>query len=55
VSIEFPKPFRGRMLKGFPLEISSSDIRARVKAGLSIELLAPPFVAQAIHEAGAYR
>jgi nicotinate-nucleotide adenylyltransferase len=50
----FPKPFLGRTLKGFPLEISSSDIRARVKAGLSIEFLVPPFVAQAIHDAGAY-
>lgn len=51
---EFPRPFHGRMLKGFPLEISSSDIRARVKAGLSIDLLVPPFVAGAIREAGVY-
>lgn len=51
---EFPRPFHGRTLKGFPLEISSSDIRARVKAGLSIEFLVPPFVAQAIRDAGAY-
>ena len=53
--VEFPKPFCGRMLKGFPLEISSSDIRARVKACLPIDLLVPPFVAQAIRDAGAYR
>jgi nicotinate-nucleotide adenylyltransferase len=52
--VEFPKPFSGRTLKGFPLEISSSDIRARVKAGLSIELLVPPFVARAIRDGGAY-
>src|ERR1700733_2264248 len=44
----FPKPFRGRILKGFPVEISSSQIRARVKAGLPIENLVPPFVAEAI-------
>ena len=44
----FPKPFRGRILKGFPIEISSSQIRARVKAGLPIELLVPPAVAEAI-------
>jgi len=44
----FPKPFRGRILKGFPIEISSSQIRARVKAGLPVENLAPPFVAEAI-------
>jgi nicotinate-nucleotide adenylyltransferase len=46
--VEFPKPFRGRILKGFPLAISSSQIRARVKAGLSIENLVPPFVAEAV-------
>jgi nicotinate-nucleotide adenylyltransferase len=51
---EFPKPFHGRALKGFPLEISSSEIRARVKAGLSIELLVPPFVAEAIRAAQIY-
>jgi nicotinate-nucleotide adenylyltransferase len=45
----FPKPFRGRTLKGFPLGVSSSQIRARVKAGLSIDSLVPPFVAEAIH------
>jgi nicotinate-nucleotide adenylyltransferase len=47
-ALEFPKPFRGRFLKGFPVEISSSQIRARVKAGLPIENLVPPFVAEAI-------
>src|SRR5437870_7933932 len=29
----FPAPFRGRRLVGFPLGVSSSQIRARVKAG----------------------
>jgi nicotinate-nucleotide adenylyltransferase len=53
-SVEFPKPFQGRMLKGFPFDVSSSEIRARVKAGLSIDLLVPPFVAQAIRDSGAY-
>jgi nicotinate-nucleotide adenylyltransferase len=51
---EFPKPFRGRILKGFPIEISSSQIRARVKANLPIENLVPPFVAGAIHAAKPY-
>jgi nicotinate-nucleotide adenylyltransferase len=50
----FPPPFRGRALKGFPLGISSSEIRARVKAGLRIENLVPPFVAEAIHAAKLY-
>ena len=51
---EFPRPFQGRVLKGFPIEISSSDIRARVKNGLLIDFLVPPFVAQAIRDTGAY-
>ena len=54
IPAEFPRPFQGIALKGFPMEISSSQIRARVKAGLPIETLTPPFVAQAIHETGVY-
>jgi nicotinate-nucleotide adenylyltransferase len=50
----FPPPFRGRMLKGFPFDVSSSQIRARVKAGWPIEHLVPPFVADAIHAARLY-
>jgi nicotinic acid mononucleotide adenylyltransferase len=41
-------------LKGFPVEISSSQIRARVKANLPVENLVPPFVAEAIHAAKLY-
>jgi nicotinate-nucleotide adenylyltransferase len=44
----FPAPFRGRWLTGFPLGVSSSQIRARVKAGLPIEHLVPPAVAETI-------
>ncbi len=44
-----PAPFRGRVLKGFPLGVSSSEIRARVKAGLTIRHLVPGSVAEAIH------
>ena len=50
----FPPPFRGRTLKGFPLGVSSSQIRARVKANLPIENLVPPFVAEAIRAARLY-
>jgi nicotinate-nucleotide adenylyltransferase len=50
----FPPPFRGRMLKGFPLGVSSSEIRARVKAGQPIGHLVPPFVAEAIRAARLY-
>jgi nicotinate-nucleotide adenylyltransferase len=43
-----PQPFRGRVLTGFPLGVSSSQIRARIKAGLSIQHLVPAAVAEAI-------
>jgi nicotinate-nucleotide adenylyltransferase len=50
----FPLPFRGRTLKGFPFDVSSSQIRARVKAGLPVENLVPTFVADAIRAARLY-
>jgi len=43
-----PGPFRGRWLTGFPLGISSSQIRARVKAGRPVDHLVPGLVAEAI-------
>jgi len=54
ITAEFPKPFRGRILKGFPVEISSSQIRARVKAGLPVENLVPAAVAEAIRNGQLY-
>ncbi len=45
-----PAPFRGRALAGFPLGVSSSQIRERVKAGLPIDLLVGPAVAEAIRD-----
>jgi nicotinate-nucleotide adenylyltransferase len=45
---DFPAPFCGRWLKGFPLAVSSLEIRARLKTGWPIELLVPPAVAEAI-------
>jgi len=50
----FPPPFRGRTLKGFPFGVSSSQIRARLKAGLPVDSLVPPFVAEAICAAKIY-
>src|SRR5207244_3368388 len=44
----FPAPFRGRTLAGFPLGVSSSQIRKRIKDGLPIEHLAPAAVVEAI-------
>ena len=49
-----PPPFRGRTMRGFPLGISSSEIRQRVKAGLPIDLLVTPAVAEAIRNNGLY-
>ncbi len=47
-SASFPPPFHGRRLSGFPFDVSSSQIRARVKAGLPIEPLVPTAVAECI-------
>jgi nicotinate-nucleotide adenylyltransferase len=43
-----PPPFRGVALRGFPLALSSSQIRERVRRGQSIETLVPAAVAEAI-------
>lgn len=48
VPTALPAPFRGVELHGFPLGVSSSQIRARVKAGLPIGGLVPAAVAEAI-------
>jgi nicotinate-nucleotide adenylyltransferase len=45
---ELPSTFRGRVLSGFPLGVSSSQVRARIQAGQPIDLLTPPAVAEAI-------
>jgi len=50
----FPAPFRGRALRGFPLGVSSSQIRARMKEGLPVEPLVPAQVAEAIRAAKLY-
>ena len=49
-----PPPFRSRALVGFPLGVSSSQIRARIQAGQSIDLLVPPAVAESIRNYGLY-
>jgi nicotinate-nucleotide adenylyltransferase len=43
-----PAPFRGVTLQGFAFGVSSSQIRARAKAGQSLEHLVPPAVAEAL-------
>lgn len=52
---ELPPGFRGRSLRGFPLGVSSSQIRERVREGKPIDLLTTPEVASAIEAAGLYR
>jgi nicotinate-nucleotide adenylyltransferase len=47
-------PFRLRGLQGFPLGVSSSQIRARVQAGLPIDGLVPGPVAEAIRNSKLY-
>jgi len=51
----FLAPFRGQVLKGFPFGVSSSQIRARLQAGLPIQNLVPTAVAEAIRNLGLYR
>ena len=53
-TVEFPQPFHGTFLKGFPLGVSSSQIRARVRAGLPVDSLVPAAVAEAIRDARLY-
>jgi len=52
---ETPPPFRSRPLRGFPLGVSASQIRDRVRAGLPIHWLVPPAVAEAIHGSQLFR
>ena len=54
-ALPFPKPFRGHVLKGFPLGVSSSEIRARIRAGHPIDHLVPAAVAEAIRNSTLYR
>jgi nicotinate-nucleotide adenylyltransferase len=48
-------PFRIQVLGGWPLKLSSSQIRARVAAGKSVEHLLPFGVGEVIHQAELYR
>jgi nicotinate-nucleotide adenylyltransferase len=49
-----PAPFRGRTLRGWPLGVSSSEIRARVRAGQTVAHLTPAPVAEVIANNGLY-
>jgi nicotinate-nucleotide adenylyltransferase len=43
-----PAPFQGHALRGWAFAVSASEIRDRVRAGLSLDWLVPPAVAEAI-------
>lgn len=49
-----PLGFKLQWLKGFPVTISASEIRARVKAGLPVDALTGAIVAEAIRNNGLY-
>jgi nicotinate-nucleotide adenylyltransferase len=49
-----PPPYRIRVLGGWPLKLSSSQIRARAQEGRRIDHLVPAGVAEVIAEAGLY-
>jgi nicotinate-nucleotide adenylyltransferase len=54
VRADFPAPFRGRWLRGVPVDVSASDIRARAREGQPFEHLVPPTVAEAIRNLKLY-
>ena len=49
-----PAPFRARSLQGFPIGLSASQIRERVRQKLPVDLLVGPAVAQAIRDNALY-
>ncbi len=55
MAADAPPPFRIMQLHGWPLKLSSSDIRARVREGLTIDQLVPFGVEDVINQAGLYR
>ena len=52
--VQFPPPFRGRWLRGAPVAVAASDIRARVREGREIQHLVPPAVAGVIAKLNLY-
>ena len=50
-----PAPWRLRPLRGWPLRVSSSEIRQRVAEGNSVRQLVPRFIAEVIAAEGLYR
>lgn len=55
IPAEAPPPFRVKQLGGWPLKLSSSQIRNRVKTGQAIDCLVPFGVAEVMGETQSYR
>ena len=51
---EFPEPFGGQALQGWPFEVSSSTIRQRLALGQAIDGLVPPVVAESLKHSNPY-
>lgn len=52
---EFPGPFRGQALRGWPIEVSSSAIRKRLALGQAIDDLVPSAVAASLQADNPYK
>lgn len=50
-----PEPYRLHQLTGWPLKVSASEIRERVRCGQTIRHLVPDAVADSVEQAGVYR
>jgi nicotinate-nucleotide adenylyltransferase len=50
-----PEPYRLHQLTGWPLKVSASEIRERVRRGQTIRHLVPEAVADSVEQAGVYR
>ena len=51
---DFPEPFRGQALRGWPFEVSSSAIRERLCLGQAIDGLVPPAIAESLQNDNPY-
>ncbi|MGC8885935.1 MAG: nicotinate-nucleotide adenylyltransferase [Verrucomicrobiia bacterium] len=54
-NIHLPSPFKGSLIKGFSFSVSSTEIRERIKKGLSIKGLVLDIVVEAIQNSGLYK
>lgn len=53
--VTLPEPYRLHQLTGWPLKVSASEIRERVRCGQTIRHLVPDAVADSVESEGVYR